>query len=97
MSVTIKPFGTHNNTVVNAFCITNSKGASATVMTYGGRLLSLKMPDRNGNVEEVILGFDTLASYEKDTSGQGALIGRYGNRIARAQFTLDGTTYHGQK
>ncbi len=94
MSVTIKPFGTHNNTVVNAFCITNSKGASATVMTYGGRLLSLKMPDRNGNVEEVILGFDTLASYEKDTSGQGALIGRYGNRIARAQFTLDGTTYH---
>ena len=94
MSVTTKPFGNHNGTAVRAFCITNAAGASATVITYGGRLISLKMPDRTGRMDEVILGFDALSSYEKDSSGQGALIGRYGNRIARAQFTLNGTVYH---
>lgn len=94
MSVTTKPFGYHGETVVEAFCITNTSGASATVITYGGRLISLKMPDRSGNLDEVILGFDELESYEKDTSGQGALIGRYGNRIACAQFSLNRQTYH---
>lgn len=94
MSVTTKPYGVHDGVTVNSFCITNVNGASATLITYGGRLLSLKMPDKNGKLDEVILGFDELASYEKDTSGQGSLIGRYGNRIARAQFTLGGQTYH---
>ncbi|MDD6175017.1 MAG: galactose mutarotase [Firmicutes bacterium] len=94
MSVTTKPFGSCQETVVKAFCITNASGASATVITYGGRLISLKMPDRSGKLSEVILGFDDLESYEKDSSGQGALIGRYGNRISRAQFSLNGQTYH---
>ncbi len=88
-------FGTlPDGTPVEAYRMHNAHGASATIMTYGGRLLDLQMPDRNGHSDSVILGYDALESYTKDTSGQGSLIGRFGNRIGGAQFTLDGVTYH---
>ena len=86
MSVTVRTFGYHGEKAVEAFSITNTSGASATMITYGGRLISLKMPDRNGNLDEVILGFDKLESYEKDTSGQGALIGRYATESPARNF-----------
>lgn len=89
----IEQFGfgkTRQGQVIDAYRITNSAGASAEIMTYGGRLLTLKVPDRAGKSGDVVLGYDSLESYGSDTSGQGALIGRYGNRIGGAQFTLGG-------
>lgn len=82
-----------DGTAIDAYRLTNRNGASATIMTYGGRILNLKMPDRTGRFDDVLLGYDALESYEKDTSGQGSLIGRFGNRIGGASFTLDGVTY----
>lgn len=62
-------------------------------MTYGGIIQSLKVPDKNGRLGDVVLGFNDLADYETNSPYFGALIGRYGNRIARGHFTLDGVTY----
>jgi aldose 1-epimerase len=83
-----------DGTPIEAYRLVNKNGASCVIMTYGGRVLELKMPDRNGNFGDVVLGFDRIASYQKDTSGQGALIGRFGNRIGGASYTLDGVTYN---
>ena len=52
------------------------------------------MPDKSGNFGDVVLGYDSLQDYQKQTAYFGALIGRYGNRIAKGKFTLDGKTYH---
>lgn len=82
-----------DGTQIDAYRMVNAQGASAVIMTYGGRILELKMPDRNGKMDHVLLGFDNIASYERDTSGQGSLIGRFGNRIGGGIFTLDGVTY----
>ena len=94
MSVSRQHYGTHQGAEITALTMTNKNGAVLTVMNFGCRILSLRMPDRDGNIEDVILGFDDLVSYEKDGTSQGAMVGRYGNRIARAQFTMDGVTYH---
>ncbi len=94
-SITSKPFGTTTNGVkAELFTLTNAKGASATISTYGGIVTKLMMPDRSGKLEDVVLGFDKLSSYEKKSPYFGALIGRYGNRIAKGEFKLDGETYH---
>ena len=80
---------------MDIYTLRNSKGAEARIMTYGGILVSLKVPDRNGMMGDVVLGYDSLREYlTNDVTYFGALIGRYGNRIGKAQFTLDGTTYH---
>src|ERR1051325_3168973 len=65
----------------------------ARIMTYGGIVTSLKVPDKNGNFGDVVLGYDNLDGYIKSTPYFGALIGRYGNRIANGKFSLDGQTY----
>jgi aldose 1-epimerase len=80
---------------VEIYTLCNTKGAEARIMTYGGILVSLKMPDRQGICGDVVLGYDTLAEYltNKPTCF-GALVGPYANRIGKAQFTLDGRTYH---
>lgn len=78
---------------VDLFSLRNSKGAEALICNYGGIVTSLKMPDRQGNFGDVVLGYDNLSDYLKDSPFFGALIGRYGNRIARGKFTLDGTQY----
>lgn len=62
-------------------------------MNYGGLVQSLRMPDRSGHFDDVVLGYDNLAGYLKDTPYFGAIIGRYGNRIGGAKFSLDGKTY----
>jgi aldose 1-epimerase len=78
---------------VELYTLTNANGMQAGIITYGGTVVSLTAPDRNGKYADVVLGMDDLAGYMKATAFFGALIGRYGNRIGHAQFTLDGKTY----
>ncbi|HJQ20512.1 MAG TPA: galactose-1-epimerase [Gemmatimonadaceae bacterium] len=88
------PFGKlADGTVVDGYTITNARGASMHVITYGGIITSLRVPDRSGKLDDVVLGFDTLDGYLKDSPYFGALVGRYANRIAKGRFTLDGRTY----
>ena len=88
------PFGTtKDGKPVEIYTLTNSRGSEATIITYGGAVVSLKVPDKQGKVGDVVLGFDSIASYEKHTAYFGALIGRYGNRIAKGKFTLDKHEY----
>jgi aldose 1-epimerase len=63
-------------------------------MSFGGIIISLRVPDKSGKLDDVVLGFDNLAAYEENNPHFGALIGRYGNRIANGEFKLDGKTYH---
>lgn len=79
---------------IDLYTLRNSKGMEAAITNYGGRLVRLKTPDRDGKVEDVVLGFDTLDGYVQKNPYFGALVGRYANRIANGQFTLDGKTYH---
>ena len=98
-SITKADFGkTPDGTPVEIYTLHNSKGAEAHIMTYGGIVQKLTMPDKNGQFADVVLGFDTLDGYTnpKYTGACpyfGALIGRYGNRIGGAKFTLEGQTY----
>jgi aldose 1-epimerase len=78
---------------VDIFTLTNAHGLQARVMTYGAILVSLKVPDRDGVLADVILGFDGLRGYLGTHPYFGAVIGRYGNRIAKARFTLNGVEY----
>jgi aldose 1-epimerase len=84
---------TPDGTPVYLFTLRNAQGAEARICNYGGLVLSLKVPDRNGKMGDVVLGYDNLDNYIKETPYFGALIGRYGNRIAKGQFTLDGRQY----
>src|SRR5689334_2986893 len=89
-----QPFGkTKEGTPVELFTLRNSKGAEARICNYGGLVISLKVPDRDGKLGDVVLGYDNLDGYLKATPYFGAMIGRYGNRIAKGKFTLDGTQY----
>ena len=89
-----RPFGqTKDGTPVTLFTLRNSKGAEAGIINYGGLVIFLKVPDRDGTFGDVVLGYDNLADYIKDTPYFGAMIGRYGNRIAKGKFTLDGKEY----
>jgi aldose 1-epimerase len=78
---------------VELYTLKNSKGMEANVINYGGIIVSLKVPDRHGKVADVVLGFDSMEDYSKDHPYFGALIGRYGNRISKGSFTLNGVQY----
>jgi len=78
---------------VDLYTLRNSKGVEVQICNYGGLVTSFKVPDRNGKMGDVVLGYDNLEGYLKDTPYFGAMIGRYGNRIAKGKFTLDGQTY----
>ena len=92
--VTRTPFGkTRDGKTVEIYTLTNAHGVQMRVITYGGIITSLKLPDRSGRLGDIVLGFDTLDGYLKDPPYFGAVIGRYGNRIAKGQFTLDGKTF----
>ncbi len=89
-----QPFGmTHRGEAVSLYTLKNAHGMEAKVLDYGGIIVSLRVPDRNGRLDDVVLGFDSLGDYERGSPYFGAIIGRYGNRIARGRFTLDGRTY----
>jgi aldose 1-epimerase len=87
------PWGEVDGQKVDIYTLTNKNGASARVTNYGAFLVALNMPDRNGKMADVVLGYDTLKEYTTGTT-YGAVIGRFANRIGGAQFTLDGKTYH---
>jgi aldose 1-epimerase len=93
-SIEKQPFGTApTGEPVDIYTLRNNKGAEARIMNYGGIVVSLKMPDKDGHFGDVVLGYDNLDSYVKNSPYFGALIGRYGNRIGGGKFTLDGVTY----
>jgi aldose 1-epimerase len=78
---------------VQLFTLSNKNGMEARIMDYGGIVVSLKVPDRTGKLDDVVLGLNTLDDYLKGHPYFGALIGRYGNRIAKGRFTLNGVEY----
>lgn len=78
---------------VDLYTIRNKNGMEVKIMTYGGIITSLTAPDKDGNYKDVVLGFDSLEQYTKSNPYFGAIIGRYGNRIAEGKFSLDGTEY----
>ena len=79
---------------VHLYTLTNANGMQVAITNYGGRIVSILAPDRNGKMADVVLGFDNLPDYMKYNTYFGALVGRYGNRIGGARFTLDGKVYH---
>lgn len=94
MVITKRIFGTMpDGRDVLAYRIENSSGASVTLLTLGGIIQSLCMPDREGNLKDIVCGYDNLESYLQAAGYQGAIIGRVCNRIGNAEFTLDGKSY----
>ncbi len=92
--VTKAPFGkTLDGKPVDIYTLRNANGVEARIMNYGGIVVSLKCPDRNGHIGDVVLGYDTLDQYLTNSPYFGAMIGRYGNRIARGHFWLDDKKY----
>ncbi len=84
---------TPDGDTIAMFTLTDGKGTEAKLITYGATLVSLKVPDKNGNFENVTLGFDDLKGWVDCTAYLGNSIGRYSNRIAKGKFTIDGTEY----
>ena len=92
--ITQAPFGqTADGQAVDLYTLTNANGLEMQVTNYGGLITSLRVPDQDGELADVVLGYDSLAGYLDQSPFFGALVGRYGNRIAGAQFTLDDSTY----
>ncbi|MGM9760044.1 MAG: aldose epimerase family protein [Parabacteroides sp.] len=76
------------------YVMTNKQGAEVCMTNWGGRIVSIMVPDKNGKMTDVVLGYDNIQDYvAKPDNNYGAFIGRYGNRIAQGKFTLDGTEY----
>jgi aldose 1-epimerase len=89
-----QPYGkTPDGAVVDAYTLSNSHGMAAQIITYGGIVTSLQVPDRAGNMANVVLGYPQIDGYVTDTSYFGATIGRYSNRIAKGRFTLNDIAY----
>lgn len=82
---------------IHRYVLRSERGLEATIISYGATLVSLKAPDRDGKIGDVVLGYDDVEGYEQGKSYFGGTIGRYGNRIARGQFTFDGAVVHVSK
>ena len=82
-----------DTTSIEQYTLKNTNGVEVNIITYGGRITSLKVPNKNGDFENVVLGFNNIEDYQKDNPFFGALIGRFGNRIANGKFTLEGNEY----
>jgi aldose 1-epimerase len=94
MGITEKSFGSFNNEAVTEYTLTNANGMQVGILNYGGTLTKILTKDKDGKFGDVILGFDSITGFtQKGNPFFGALIGRYGNRIAKGHFTLDGATY----
>ena len=92
--MTKSPFArTKDGVSVDLITLRNDAGTEIGILTYGGVIQTLKTVDRTGTLDDIVLGFDTLALYEEKSPFFGTLVGRYGNRIANGRFTLDGQTY----
>ena len=94
MNISKEPFGTApDGKKVELWTLANANGLTAKITNYGGIITSLQTPDRNCKFADIVLGYDTLNEYIKESPYFGALIGRYGNRIAKGKFTLNGIEY----
>lgn len=94
MPITRHAFGiTPDGAAIDRYTLRNMHGVEADIINYGGIVTSLRVPDRTGALGDVVLGFDTLEPYTREHPYFGSLIGRYGNRIARGRFELNGVTY----
>src|SRR5215217_7860791 len=94
VGITEKPFGNTDGQAITEYTLTNANGMQLSIINYGGTITKLTAPDKNGKFGDVVLGYDSLSGYlQKGNPYFGALIGRYGNRIARGKFSLDGQTY----
>ncbi len=87
------PFGEVEGQPVDLYTLTNANGLVMTVTNYGGIVVSLTVPDKAGNLGDIVLGFSTVADYVKNSPYYGCIVGRYGNRIGKAKFSLDGQEY----
>jgi aldose 1-epimerase len=93
-AISSAPFGkTTSGVPVELYTLRNARGMEAKIATYGGIVTHLTAPDRTGQYSDIVLGYDKIEDYLKGSSFFGALIGRYGNRIAKGKFTLNGATY----
>src|SRR5262245_7773213 len=93
-TITKAPFGSTSEGQVDRYTLTNGRGMRVKILTYGGILQSIEVPDRKGHTANVALGFNNLADYVAKSPYFGCITGRYANRIALGTFTLDGVTYH---
>lgn len=92
--ITREPFGTTaDGKTVDLYTLTNTAGVEIRAMTYGATIVSLRTPDRQGQLGDIVLGYPTLSGYLAASPYFGAIVGRYGNRIAKGRFHLDGKTY----
>ncbi|MBL7756685.1 MAG: galactose-1-epimerase, partial [Chitinophagaceae bacterium] len=93
-SITDSVYGIHNTDTIKRYTLTNPSGMQVSILNYGGTITDIVTPDKNGHKGNVVLSFSSLDGYlQKGNPYFGALIGRYGNRIANAAFTLEGKTY----
>lgn len=93
-TITKKLFGsTSKGEQATLYTMTNSNGSYVSITDFGGSIVSIVVPDKNGTMTDVVLGYDDVTGYEKQDTYFGALIGRCGNRIEKGRFTLNGTTY----
>ena len=93
MSIKKELFGTHRGCDIYKYTLENGNGMSVVISNFGATILSINVPDKNGEVADVICGYDDLQSYIDADGYQGAIIGRVGNRICRGKFELDGVQY----
>ena len=98
MSISTSNFGrTKDGAEVTKYTITNSRGLSVSALDYGAVITNRVVPDKDGTPADIVLGYDDVAGYEVNGCFFGAFIGRHGNRIGGAEFTLDGTVYKLEK
>ena len=94
VSISKAQFGTTpDGQEVDTYTLKNANGMEIDIITYGGIITSWTAPDRNGNYENIVLGYDNLDQYIESNPYFGAIIGRYGNRIANGQFEIDGESF----
>ena len=95
VTINESPFGNlPDGSAVTLYTLKNAQGTEIKIMNYGGIITSIKTADKSGVFEDVVLGYDSLSGYLKAPSFFGCIVGRYGNRIAKGQFKLDGKTYN---
>jgi aldose 1-epimerase len=94
MNLTSKPFGeTPDGTPVTLYTLSNDHGLEVSIINYGGAITSIKVPDRDGSIGDIVLGYETLAEYVKNPRYLGCLVGRHANRLGLGKFSLNGVAY----
>ena len=93
LTITVEPFGRVDDKPVNLYTLTNKNGMRVKITNYGAIVTSIETADKDGKLGDITLGYDSLDGYLEKTPYFGAIVGRYGNRIAKGKFTLDGKEY----